>query len=710
MAIGSRPRGFGVNQSMAVGLSTQTRTWLGGAWTHVNAGVADTLRAWGPALLFGFRLWASVCLALFVAYYLELANASWAGTSAAIVCQPQLGASLRKGWFRLIGTLIGAVVIVALTGAFPQDRVAFLGLLALWGAICAYFATQLRNFASYAAALAGYTAVIIAADTLGATGGPDGDVFMVAVTRASEISIGIISAGIVLAGTDLGTARRQLAKSIADLAAEITSGFMDMLELERTRSELRDTLSQRREHVRHIIALEPVIDQAIGESSELRYHSPILQGAFRGLFAASDGWRTIASHLPNLHGDDAQQQSAQILSAIPANLRAVLSSGDPERWMVDPVRLIGECEAARRSLRALPISTPSLRLLADQTARILSGVTRILDGLALLLDAPGRRLRGDRKFRLSVADWLPAMVNAARAFIVIGAAALFWIITAWPSGALTMTFVSIAVLLLSPRGDHAPEGALAFAIGTTLAIPFAATAKFAILPSYETFFAFCLVLGLYFVPVGIGVAQTRWPAVAGICTVMGLIFVPLLDPENQITYNTLEFYNSALAIFAGCAVASLSFYLLPPLPPSFRARRLLNAELRGLRRFACSSNPPTLEDWEQRTFSRLAALPDKASPQQRTQLLATLSVGTEIIKLRAMTSDLDLEPELDAALAGLAVGRSALAAARFEQLDRRLQTVSGSTAQLALRARASILAITEAIRQHAAFFDFGASS
>jgi hypothetical protein len=49
---------------------------------------------------------ASVCLALFVAFWLELDNPFWAGTSAAIVCYPRLGASLRKGWFRMIGTVM----------------------------------------------------------------------------------------------------------------------------------------------------------------------------------------------------------------------------------------------------------------------------------------------------------------------------------------------------------------------------------------------------------------------------------------------------------------------------------------------------------------------------------------------------------------------------------------------------------------------------
>src|SRR3954453_10885859 len=211
-----------------------------------------------PSLLFALRLWAAVCLALFVAFWLELDNPFWAGTSAAIVCQLQLGASLRKGWFRMIGTVVGATLIEVLTACFPQDRIAFLVLLAFWCGICAFAATMFRNFASYSAALAGYTAAIIAADNLGATGGASSDVFLMAVTRASEICIGIACAGIVLAGTDLGGAQRRLAESFASLAAEIMGGFVRMLRL--AEAQLPDTKAGRREFVRRVIALDPVID------------------------------------------------------------------------------------------------------------------------------------------------------------------------------------------------------------------------------------------------------------------------------------------------------------------------------------------------------------------------------------------------------------------------------------------------------------------
>src|SRR6202047_5401103 len=105
------------------------------------ARLANASRAAGPPLIFGLRLWVSVCLALYVAFWLELDNPYWAGTTAALVCQPHLGASLRRGWFRMIGTIVGGAAIVVLTKCFPQDRAGFLVGLASWGAACALGAT-----------------------------------------------------------------------------------------------------------------------------------------------------------------------------------------------------------------------------------------------------------------------------------------------------------------------------------------------------------------------------------------------------------------------------------------------------------------------------------------------------------------------------------------------------------------------------------------
>jgi uncharacterized membrane protein YccC len=659
----------------------------------------EALGAAWPPLLFGIRLWASVCLALYIAFWLELDNAYWAGTTAAIVCQPHLGASLRKGWYRLIGTVIGAVVVVVLTACFPQARAPFFVGLALWGAGCAFVSTLLKNFAAYSAALAGYTVAIIASQQLGATGGPNGEAFMLAVYRASEICIGIVSAGVVLAGTDFGQARRRLGALFAAISSEITGRFAGTLAV--AGAKFDETQKVRRELVRRVIALDPIIDEAFGESSQLRYHSPVLQTAVDGLSAALASWRSVAVHLRSLAPDRARQEAGSVLQGVPEELRSLPEQGDPTHWAADPVGLRRVCETAVRRLFALPASTPSLRLLADQTAEVLAGISHALNGLALLVDDPARPVPWGSRVRLRVPDWLPALVNAGRAFVMIGVAELFWIVTEWPNGAQAIEFVAITVILLAPRADQAYAAAMGFTIGTSLTVVFAAIVAFAILPNRETFPAFSLAIGLVLVPAGAGMTQP-WQTVMFMA--MTVNFVPILQPANQQTYDTLTFYNNASAILIGAGAGACSFRLIPPLSPAFRTRRLLALTLRDLRRLARVRIWRKPEDWQDHMYGRLLALPDAAGPLPGAQILAAISVGTAIIQLRRIARSMDLRSEMAVALEALRRGNIALTTARLDRLDGALAARPGAAA---LQARARVLAMSEVLTQHAAYFGAG---
>ena len=90
-------------------------------------------------------------------------------------------------------------------------------------------------------------------------------------------------------------------------------------------------------------------------------------------------------------------------------------------------------------------------------------------------------------------------------------------------------------------------------------------------------------------------------------------------------------------------------------------------------------------------------------------MLTALSVGNEIINLRRITPQLGLGAELDAALEALAQGSSAAATTWFAELDRRLAALaeSGPQAFLALRTRAMVLLVSDALVQHGAYFDTG---
>jgi uncharacterized membrane protein YccC len=660
---------------------------------------ADKLRPFLPALLFGLRLWAAVCLALYVAFQLELENAQWAGTSAAIVCQASLGASLRKGAFRMIGTVIGAVAVVLLAACFPQNRVGFLLGMALWGSACGVAATTLRNFTAYGAALAGYTAAVIGNDALGATGGTNGAVFMLAIDRAAAICIGILCAAVVVVSTDFGGAARRLAGQLADISAAITGGFAATFAL--PASQQAATRNKRRAFVARLVALGPVIDEAIGEISRLRYRARILQAAVDSLFSVLSGWRTVAACIERLPDGEARRNADIVFSRLPSMLQAARS--DPAIWVAEPARLRLECRAAARSLAVLPADTPALQLVADATARALFALSHALEGLALLKDgqsiAPRRRA-----VRHPIADPLPAIVNAVRVFVTIGAVELFWVVTAWPHGALAVTFAAVGIILFSPQEDRAYASAKTFMIGTGLAAVAAGLIDFAVLPSLQSFLAFSLSLGLVLVPIG---ALSIQPWQGPVFVAMTVNFIPLLAPANPIAYDTLQFYNTTLAIMSGAGAAMLGMVLLPPLPPALRVRRLLKLTLRDLRRVATGEKAWTMADWEGRVYSRLVVLPASAEAQQLSSLVAALSAGGEIIQLRRLGRQLGLMPDIDMALHALATGGSAAAIRRLADLDDRLAALPriGPNGMARLRARSRILAVSEVLAQQAAYFD-----
>jgi uncharacterized membrane protein YccC len=293
---------------------------------------------------------------------------------------------------------------------------------------------------------------------------------------------------------------------------------------------------------------------------------------------------------------------------------------------------------------------------------------------------------------------------------MISAAALFWVGTAWPNGALAMEFVAIVLLLLSPLGDLAYVAAIGGVVATVGSIILAAIVKFAVLPAFETFPAFCGAIGLILVPAGFATVQSKQSA--AVLALLAFNFVAVLAPTNVMSYDTAQFYNTALGILAGAGAAALGFRLLPQLSPALRARRLLALTLSDLRRLASATLPPRLEDWDERMIGRLAAVPDQAEPLQRVRLLAALSVGNEIVQLRRLAPGLGTAKEVATALEALAQGNSTTAVAQLRELDRRLACDTGAEpeAAIALRMRARIGVISEALSEHRSYFDTGAAA
>ena len=659
--------------------------------------LAEWLRGATPAFLFALRLWASVCLTYYVTFALMLSDPTWAVTTAAIVCTPVLGASLRKAFFRMIGTVVGAIGIVILAALFRQDRIGFLIGLALWCAVSTFVATLLRNFAAYAAALSGYTAAILASDVLGPVGTTGGDVTFLAINRAIEICMGILCAGVILALTDLGHSRRKLAAELASLSTAIMDGFADCFLT--ASSDLTQFQGLRRDLLRRIIALDPTIDAAIGEASDLRYRSPVLQRAVSGLVETISAWRKAAYQFALNRNPTTQRDARAVYNELPRDRLSPDASGSAKT----PAELRAACCSAVRSLTRFNAETPSQRLLAESAAQGMLGMARALNGLVGVVDPPDMiPIRG--MARLHVPDWLPPSISALRAFLAILAISLFWIASAWPSGATAITFCAIIVVLLPLQGDMAYFQSMTFLKGCVLGSGIAATLVFAILPRATSFPSLCVAMGLALLPLGFLLARAKNPLFFFACTVN---FLPMLSINNTISFDASQFWNSSSGILVGIAVGAVAMLILPPLSPAIRIQRLLALTLADLRRLAKRSSRRREDDWESRIVARFLAMPEQAEPVERAELVAAMAVGNHIVRLRRVAPRFVPAAAVDAALQALAEGQSGEASERLQDIDRQLaalpRTRSGGRAVLGLRA--GLLVICGQLASYGSYYD-----
>ena len=170
----------------AVVVSASLRDWLlkKPAWLDHQTAVGVT---------FAVKTFAASLLALYIAFWAGLDDPRWAFLTVYIVSQPDSGLVLAKGFYRILGSIAGVLVTIALVFGLAQYGELFVAALAVWIGFCNFAARAVRNFASYGFQLAGYTVAIVG---IPAALNPSG-AYPLVVARFTEILLGIICAALV---------------------------------------------------------------------------------------------------------------------------------------------------------------------------------------------------------------------------------------------------------------------------------------------------------------------------------------------------------------------------------------------------------------------------------------------------------------------------------------------------------------------------------
>ncbi|MGO1239777.1 MAG: FUSC family protein, partial [Hafnia alvei] len=188
--------------------------WRNTPWAKANAG------QWRYAL----RNAIAMCLALWVAFLLDLDEPYWAFTSAAVVSFPTVGGVISKSIGRIAGSLLGAAASVLIAGQCLNDPWLFTFYIAAWIAVCTYVSNHYQNNVAYAFALAGYTAAIIAFSTAESTDSMQ--IFDIAQARVCEVITGLLCGAFMMMllpstsdGTNLLTSLRRMHQRLLEHAA-----------------------------------------------------------------------------------------------------------------------------------------------------------------------------------------------------------------------------------------------------------------------------------------------------------------------------------------------------------------------------------------------------------------------------------------------------------------------------------------------------------
>lgn len=450
---------------------------------------------------------------------------------------------MSKAIYRVIGTLLGGCVAMALVAAFPQDRTMLLGGYALWLGVCAFVATLLRDFRSYGAALSGYTVGIIA---LGVIDAPD-TALTATLDRVAAILIGIVSVMVVnsfLAGT---AAFDALVEDLRDRTKAMTALVAGVLEGRPVGDDLP--------LVRLAAGAAAVQTQVTYAALELPDGQTRANGArhtIAALLAMVSASRAIAATL----GPDTNR-------AVRAHLRAVAAA------------LRGSADARPSEPAPWP-TTPFDAMLLERADELLDAHNAAQAGLRTLIEGtdPMPRIRLRTSF-----DIPGAMFGAVRALIAVTFCSIFCVLAGWSGATLLLIQLSAFIALLGTVPNPS-QASLAFGASLPAAALAVGIANYLVLPLASGFVPFSLVVA----PLAILAAVTmRQPFLAPYAQAAFLYATLLLSPANQESFDLASYLNIVMQLVLCTLFTVLSFNLILKVSPSRRLYRIAErtgAELR----------------------------------------------------------------------------------------------------------------------------------
>lgn len=519
--------------------------WRNTPWAKANAG------QWRYAL----RNAIAMCLALWVAFLLDLDEPYWAFTSAAVVSFPTVGGVISKSIGRIAGSLLGAAASVLIAGQCLNDPWLFTFYIAAWIAVCTYVSNHYQNNVAYAFALAGYTAAIIAFSTAESTDSMQ--IFDIAQARVCEVITGLLCGAFMMMilpstsdGTNLLTSLRRMHQRLLEHAA--------MLWHPETTPEMR---ASHEGLIGQILTMNILRIQAFWSNHRLRSRNNVLNFLLHRQLRLTSVISSIRRMLVNW--PDRPEVLQDVLQDIIKELQ------DPETNKYRLAKILSRIypqDPSDYRLRTFYLRLRYFCWLYLQGSRWIRHVEN---------STPEDSFSPPKVHSIARhTDSMESAYNALRTFVVIIIGCAFWMNTQWDEGAGALTITAITCVLYSTSASPMTSLTTLFKAMVLLSIG-CYLAKFGLMIQIDDFWVFCAFL----LPVllTMQLLKLQNPKTAALWGQMIVFMGSFLLVTNPPEYDYGSFVNDNVAKICGVLLAAVAFQILRPSSDKRKSRRIIRA-------------------------------------------------------------------------------------------------------------------------------------
>ncbi|KXO75664.1 FUSC family protein [Brucella anthropi] len=521
-------------------------------------------------VVFSLKTFVAAMLAMWIGLMANLPNPYWSIAAVYIVAHPLSGATTSKGFYRLVGTIIGGAVTILFVPHLVNSPEILTLAIGLWMGICLAISLLDGTPRSYLFMLAGYTVAIASFAVVSV---PE-TTFDYAVGRVEEIAIGIICAAVV---NRLVFPRHSGPVLVSRIDNWLRDGSKLALASMRGEGATPEFLRDRQRLAADALELRNLTTHVAYDTSSIRNVGTLLHVLQQRMVAVLPIISSLHDVLALKPGENEKPWHPAVQKLLDEACDWIESGENlTEERRAVLLQLIEEIDLYGKGATSWGELLPF-----NVAARVRDLVQIWSDCITLRQDIVSgsrhalrwRRYDAHLKARPMHRDYGMALLSGFSAFLATCIATAFWIASGWSQGSAAAMMAGIFCCIFATMDDPVPV-MRKFNWLLLIVIVAAFIFEFALLPLVDGFFPLVLVLGLFLIPAGLLLAI---PSQFLLGMVLCVNLPNMLMLQGHLTHDFVSFANANLATVLGIVIAAWVTSIVRSVGAEWSVRRLIKA-------------------------------------------------------------------------------------------------------------------------------------